>query len=81
MGDFTVNVRQKPMDFNRWQLGLSYESCCDVTPITGNLRADYERKGYNFLSFWRVDTVRQNHRMLPALPYYLISPGAVARCM
>src|SRR5215475_6473601 len=22
MGDFTVNVRQKPMDFNRWQLGL-----------------------------------------------------------
>jgi len=23
MGDFTVNVRQKPMDFNRWQLGLS----------------------------------------------------------
>jgi len=24
MGDFTVNVRQKPMDFNRWQLGLYY---------------------------------------------------------
>src|SRR6516165_6728420 len=23
MGDFTLNVRQKPMDFNRWQLGLS----------------------------------------------------------
>src|SRR6266446_6185776 len=23
MGDFTVNVRQKPMDFNRWQLGLN----------------------------------------------------------
>src|SRR6266705_2668866 len=23
MGDFTVTVRQKPMDFNRWQLGLS----------------------------------------------------------
>jgi hypothetical protein len=22
MGDFTLNVRQKPMDFNRWQLGL-----------------------------------------------------------
>jgi hypothetical protein len=22
MGDFTVNVRQKPMDFNRWQLEL-----------------------------------------------------------
>ena len=22
MGDFTVNVSQKPMDFNRWQLGL-----------------------------------------------------------
>src|SRR6266705_5465825 len=22
MGDFTVTVRQKPMDFNRWQLGL-----------------------------------------------------------
>ena len=26
MGDFTVNVRQKPMDFNRWQLGLEYGS-------------------------------------------------------
>ena len=25
MGDFTVNVRQKPMDFNRWQLGLVYQ--------------------------------------------------------
>jgi hypothetical protein len=25
MGDFTVNVRQKPMDFNRWQLGLLLE--------------------------------------------------------
>jgi putative transposase len=23
MGDFTRNVRQKPMDFNRWQLGLN----------------------------------------------------------
>src|SRR5215471_15128777 len=23
MGDFTLNVRQKPMDFNRWQLGLT----------------------------------------------------------
>src|SRR5215475_12477526 len=22
MGDFALNVRQKPMDFNRWQLGL-----------------------------------------------------------
>src|SRR4030095_8684587 len=22
MGDFTVNMRQKPMDFNRWQLGV-----------------------------------------------------------
>src|SRR5438874_7469783 len=22
MGDFTLNVRQKPMDFNKWQLGL-----------------------------------------------------------
>jgi hypothetical protein len=26
MGDFTVNVRQKPMDFNRWQLGLKISS-------------------------------------------------------
>ncbi len=26
MGDFTVNVRQKPMDFNRWQLGLLLHS-------------------------------------------------------
>src|SRR6266705_275406 len=25
MGDFTVTVRQKPMDFNRWQLGLGYD--------------------------------------------------------
>jgi len=24
MGDFTVNVKQKPMDFNRGQLGLIY---------------------------------------------------------
>jgi len=26
MGDFTVTVRQKPMDFNRWQLGLGYKN-------------------------------------------------------
>jgi hypothetical protein len=26
MGDFTVNVRQKPVDFNRWQLGLVISS-------------------------------------------------------
>jgi hypothetical protein len=24
MGDFTVNVRQKPMDLNRWQLELVF---------------------------------------------------------
>ena len=28
MGDFTVNVRQKPMDFNRWQLGLLQAELC-----------------------------------------------------
>jgi hypothetical protein len=30
MGDFTVNVRQKPMDFNRWQLGLKISSICQT---------------------------------------------------
>ena len=25
MGDFTLNVEQKPMDFNRWQLGLDFK--------------------------------------------------------
>ena len=30
MGDFTVNVRQKPMDFNRWQLGL----CVRTNPLS-----------------------------------------------
>ena len=32
MGDFTVNVRQKPMDFNRWQLGL--DSSLSVACLT-----------------------------------------------
>ena len=32
MGDFTVNVRQKPMDFNRWQLGLCYRGSGQLSP-------------------------------------------------
>jgi hypothetical protein len=34
MGDFTVNVRQKPMDFNRWQLGLPSKVIMPPTPLT-----------------------------------------------
>jgi len=39
MGDFALNVRQKPMDFNRWQLGLSYDSMRNTRIARGNVRA------------------------------------------
>lgn len=35
MGDFTVNVRQKPMDFNRWQLGLEFTTIVRIRSPLG----------------------------------------------
>src|SRR6476469_9471572 len=52
MGDFTVNVRQKPMDFNRWQLGLLLchpQVCplCSNTPATRLQRKEYNMRTPN----------------------------------
>jgi hypothetical protein len=38
MGDFTVNVRQKPMDFNRWQLELVMNNRIFASEFSSGIR-------------------------------------------
>ena len=45
MGDFTVNVRQKPMDFNRWQLGFKYENTLLVLTHDGAASPEFVYEG------------------------------------